>query len=165
MQNMEYRENMMQMQKKDSRFQMVLAVILTLEMLVLAGVVFYLAAGRDPGSSSALDLQYSESGKYVLYIGLNDKDTYDQLIPTGEAKAIVNDICVKYMDGYTVSESNGGWVDETGTLTEETTLVYTLSGADESDVIQMMDDVLEALNQNSILVERQDLRCTYYSGK
>ena len=64
-----------------------------------------------------------------------------------------------------MSEAKGGWVDETGTLTEENTLVYYLSGAEEDTVILIMDEVLSALNQNSILVERQNLSYTYYSGK
>jgi hypothetical protein len=155
---------MQQPQKKDLVFRTVVILILVLEMLVLSGVVLYLATDKTSGGSQALDYQYSENGKYVLYIGLNDKDTYEQIIPTEEAKTIVNNICAKYLGGYTVSEANGGWVDETGTLTEETSLVYSLSEADEADIVQIMDEVLKALNQNSILVERQDLLYTYYSG-
>ena len=61
-------------------------------------------------------------------------------------------------------EANGGWADETGAFTEEMSLVYTFCNAEEEDVVSIMNEVLTALNQNSILVERQDISYTYYSG-
>lgn len=103
--------------------------------------------------------------KYILYIGTNDKDTYTQLIPTEEARDKVNAICAKYVGGYTVSDARGGWVDETDTLTQENTLVYSFYEVTEEQLRQIMDDVLKELNQNSILVEKQEAVYTYYSGE
>lgn len=156
--------------KERATFKIIVVIVMILEAIALSGVIFYLASEGKPQASiseneAVLSYDYSPNGKYVLYIGLNDKDTYSQLISAEEAKKIVNGICTKYVDGYTVTEANGGWVDETGTLTEEMSLVYTLSNVEESDVVSIMDEVLTALNQNSILVERQDLSYTYYSGK
>lgn len=138
--------------KKVSKFNIFVALILILESIVLSGIILSLTA------------DHSENSKYVLYIGLNDKDTCSQIIPTEEAKEIVNGICVKYAEGYTVTEANGGWIDEAGALTEEVSLVYTITNAEEADVVSIMDEVLTALNQNSILVERQEISYTYYSG-
>lgn len=143
-------------------------ILLVVNTLAIAGIVVFLALGGRTQSAreeTILEYQSSENGKYVLYIGLNDKETYSQIIPTEEAKNTVNHIVVKYVGGYTVYESKGGWTDETGTLTEENTLVYHLSGVSERDVISIMDEVLVALNQNSILVECHDLSYTYYDGK
>lgn len=103
--------------------------------------------------------------KYILYIGTNDKDTYMQLIPPEEARDKVNTICAKYVGGYTSSASKGGWVDETGTLTQENTLVYSFYDVTEEQLRQIMYDVLKELNQNSILVEKQEAVYTYYSGE
>ncbi len=138
--------------KKVSKFNIFVVLILILESIVLSGIILSLTA------------DHSENSKYVLYIGLNDKDTCSQIIPTEEAKEIVNGICVKYAEGYTVTEANGGWIDEAGALTEEVSLVFTLTNAEEADVVSIMDEVLTALNQNSILVERQEISYTYYSG-
>ncbi|MCH5194474.1 MAG: DUF3574 domain-containing protein [Oscillospiraceae bacterium] len=151
--------------KEKSAFKLAVVLILIIETFALTGVIVYLALDKGTGAASELSYDYSENGKYVLYIGLNDKDTYVQIIPTEEAIAAVNGICVKYAEGYTVSQAKGGWVDETGALTEETSLIYTLSGVEEAAVISIMDEVLSALNQNSILVERQDITYTYYSGR
>ena len=138
--------------KKFSKFNIIVVLILILESIVLSGIILSLTA------------DHSENSKYVLYIGLNDKDTCSQIIPTEEAKEIVNGICVKYAEGYTVTEANGGWIDEAGALTEEVSLVYTITNAEEADVVSIMDEVLTALNQNSILVERQEISYNYYSG-
>lgn len=155
--------------KKVSKFNIVVVLIMILESIALSGIILYLASGHSvqsgtSGTGTALSYDSSENGKYVLYIGLNDKDTYSQIIPTEEAKKIVNGICAKYVDGYTVMEANGGWVDETGALTEEMSLVYTLCNVEEENVILVMNEVLTALNQNSILVERHNISYTYYSG-
>lgn len=153
-----------------SKFKIGIIIAVTVEALVLMGIIAYLAFDRNsapdvPDGAAAISYDYSEYGEYVLYIGLNDKDTYTQIIPTEEAKEIVNEICVKYVDGYTVSEASGGWVDEKGALTEEVSLVYSFSGAEEADIVSIMNEVLAALNQNSILVERQDIFYSYYNGK
>lgn len=143
-------------------------ILLVVNTLAIAGIIVFLALGGSTNAAredSILEYQSSENGKYVLYIGLNDKETYSQIIPTEEAKNTVNHIVVKYVGGYTVYEAKGGWTDETGTLTEENTLVYHLSGVSERDVISIMDEVLVVLNQNSILVERHDLSYIYYDGK
>lgn len=157
--------------KRKSSFQIVV-IFLIIEALALAGIIGYLVLSQNAQNSqntktvgTILDYEDAENGKYVLYIGLNDKDTYEQIIPTDEAKDIVNRICTKYVEGYTVSEANGGWVDETRTLTEESTLVYILSDVKEEDMIAIMDEVLAALNQNSILIERQEYAYSFYSGK
>lgn len=156
----------MEAAKKKSSFQIIVAIFLIIEALALIGIVGYLVTDHSAQSAdTVLEYENAGNGKYVLYIGLNDKDTYEQIIPTGEARDIVNRICTKYVEGYTVSEANGGWVDETGTLTEESTLVYILSDVEEENVIAIMDEVLEALNQNSILVERQEYAYSFYSGR
>lgn len=152
--------------ERKSSFQIVVVILLIIEAAALIGIVAYLALEHNTRpAGTILEYEVAKDGQYVLYIGLNDKDTYEQIIPTGEAKDIVNHICTKYVEGYTVSEANGGWVDETGTLTEESTLVYILSDVQEKDVIAVMDEVLAALNQNSILVQRQEHAYSFYSGK
>lgn len=136
----------------------VIAVLLVVNLCVTGGMMVQLS---DAAVQTA---QTQEDVRYTLYIGTNDKDTYTQLIPLEEAKQIVNEICVKYVGGYTVQQANGGWVDETGSLTQEETLVYSFIGVDEEVLQSIMDEVLVALNQNSILVEKANMVSSYYSG-
>lgn len=140
-------------------------VLLVINLAISGSIIVYLANEHDKTPfASALPFETTEQGKYVLYIGTNDKDTYTQQIPLDEAEQIVNEICSKYVKGYTVQQAEGGWVDESGILTEEQTLVYSFDAVREEDLVSIMDEVLVQLNQASILVERQDLTYCYYSG-
>ncbi len=152
----------MNMKKNGLRLMIALLAINLLATLCMGG---YLLSIRDSAPETGiLSSQMETDEKYILYIGTNDKDTYTQLIPTDEARDIVNGICAKYTDGYTASDARGGWVDETGTLTQEQTLVYEFYQISEEQLTQIMDEILSALNQNTILVERQQATYTYYAG-
>lgn len=138
--------------------------VLVANLLATALLAAHLLSPTAVEPAGALEFVAVEHGAYVLYIGTNDKDTYQQIIPTAEAIDIVNGICARYVEGYTMSTAEGGWLDEAGILTQETTLVYTFVDADQGDIIRIMDDVLSALNQNSILVERRDVDSAFYYG-
>lgn len=101
---------------------------------------------------------------YVLYIGLNDKDTYEQSVETEDAQRIVTEICLSYAKGYTHMEAKGGWIDEKEQLTQENTLVYYLRGVDKADIKNIMDQIITELNQNSILLEEKTDGILYYYG-
>lgn len=139
--------------KKDNQFNLLL-IFAVLNLVLLVGLIAYIFYPSD--------IPKLDSVKYIMYIGTNCKDTYSQLIPTEEAINIVNEICARHIGGYTVHQASGGWIDEQGILTQENTLVYTLMGIDEKKVMAIMDEVLVALNQNSILLERQAVSSTYY---
>lgn len=147
--------------------QQILIVLLILNLAATCCIIGYLALGnrQETNTAGSILADQMETGeKYVLYIGTNDKDTYQQEIPTEEARDMVNAICAKYVGGYTASDAKGGWVDETDTLTQENTLVYSFYEITEEQLVQVMDDILKQLNQNSILVERQEAVYTYYYG-
>ncbi|MCL2696120.1 MAG: DUF3574 domain-containing protein [Clostridiales bacterium] len=139
----------------------------TIYILLIANLLLcaFILLTLFPVSCGTRELKFTEDDVYILYIGLNDKDTYAQIIPTDEAVALVNAICLKYASGYTMQFAQGGWTDETGTLTQEDTLVYTIAYADERAILSIMDEVLAALNQNSILVERRGTASAYYEGR
>jgi len=101
--------------------------------------------------------------KYTLYVGLNDKDTYQQEIPTERAEALVTEIALRYVEAFTLIGARGVWTDELGVPTYENTLVLEFLYATEEQIDQIMAEVPVALNQNSILVERQEVDCRFFS--
>ena len=152
-------------EKLNNKWKLALAALI-INFAITIGIVIYLVAftGQSSDSDGKLSFDNIEHGQYVMYIGTNDKDTYEQLIPNDEAREIVNSICKKHVEGWTSSDSKGGWVDEKDMLTQEATLVYTFIYVEESQVIAIMDEVMEALNQNSILLERRDVSSVFYNG-
>ena len=157
--------------KNANKKSLTAVILLSVNLCLTVGIIMYLClfanvkSGVNPDSDGFLSFDESERVKYTLYIGTNDKDTYEQIIPTDEAVEIVNAIIAKHAGGYTFNNAVGGWVDELDIWTHENTLVYTLSWIDEETVGVIMDEVLAALNQNSILLERNYVSSVFYNGK
>jgi hypothetical protein len=142
------------------------AVLLALTITNMAATIFiavclFTASGERSNKGG---LAFDSDVQYTLYIGLNDKDTNEQTIPTERAKEIVNEICAKYVKGYAASDALGGWLDG-NVWVRENTLVYTFIDAAELQIIAIMDETLAALNQNSILVEKLNGSRAFYDGK
>jgi hypothetical protein len=74
----------------------------------------------QPGTQT----QTAEEVKYTLYIGLNDKNTYTQLLSTEDAVNRVADIALKYVDGFTQLSGKGAYKDEKGIITHENCLIF-----------------------------------------
>ena len=106
-----------------------------------------------------LFVQSQMSPEYNIYIGLNDKDTGEGTYTYEEASAIVDSVCSKYFNGYTLYKASGRWTDPSGNLIHENTIVCHLLGSDvavdEEKVRNATDELLIALNQHSILVEER----------
>ncbi|MBP7175837.1 MAG: DUF3574 domain-containing protein [Thermoclostridium sp.] len=109
-------------------------------------------------------LPYNSTVKYTMYIGLNDQDTYTQLIPYEEAEKKVNEIALKHVDGFTQMQAKGAYKDDEGVVTYENSLVYEFSAATDEQMKAIMDEVLKELNQHSILLEKQTVKNTFYEG-
>ena len=143
---------------KNQKSVIALAALLLLNIcatVILGFAVYKLSSEQDAAGSTT---------QYVMYVGLNDKDTYEQIIPTEEAKGIIDDICFSYLDGYTIQDAVGSWVDEKDNATREQTIVCYFNGADESTVYKIADEIIEQLNQNTVLIEKDEIETDFYGG-
>lgn len=130
-------------------------------ILIILLIVFALPGCAVQEKSTLVD---QSQAKYHMYIGLNDKDTYKQLISDDEALKIVSEICLKYVDGYTVTKRQGGYKDDKGIVTQENSLVYEFYLATDEQIKSIMDETLVKLNQNSILIEKAKVDYKFYEG-
>ncbi|MCR5121991.1 MAG: hypothetical protein K6B74_06185, partial [Ruminococcus sp.] len=115
-------------------------------------------------STQPVETDNENVSQYVMYIGTNDKDTYKPEHTQDEAMKIVDEICLKYFDGYTLQEATGSWKDEKDIITHEYTIVCYFDDADKKTVYQAADDIIAALNQNTVLIEEDDIIIDYYSS-
>lgn len=139
---------------KRSKVTVVLAILLAVNMVatIFLGV-------------KVLQAEPETSVQYVMYIGTNDKDTYTQLVPTEEAKAVIGEICLKHLENYTIQDATGAWMDEKQNPTHEATIVCIFDDADEAAIHAIADEVIVALNQNSVLIEKNRIGVEFYNGK
>lgn len=107
----------------------------------------------------------SESTKYTIYVGLNDKDTYTQLIPNTEAEKKLGDIAIKYVDDYTLYIAVGVYRDEKGILTKENSLVAEFNYTTEAQIEKIMDELLIDFNQEAVLLEKDQVISKLYKGQ
>ena len=131
----------------------IIAVILALIALGLS--IFALAA---PAKQSAGDIQY------VMYLGTNDKDTYQPFGTPEECKAKVDEVLTEHFEGFTIQEANGGWTNENGTVDHEYTVVILLSDTTPEKVHAAADDLISAFNQSSVLIQANETTTEFYSG-
>lgn len=134
----------------------ILLTVLTVAALCLSG--FSLYKTLTPAKEEAGDVQY------VLYLGTNDKDTVLPVCTPEEAKQRAKDILIKHFGGYTIQEAQGGWVGDDGTLYQEYTLVIYLSDTTLEAVHAAADEMIQAFNQSSVLIQTNETRTEFYSS-
>ena len=147
------------------------AIIISAVSLCCSAVCLFTAAELKAAVSdrgSTVPDETRDNGKvmqYVMYVGTNDKDTYKLEMTKEEAREIVDNVCLKYFpDGYTLQEAVGAWTDEKNNITHEYTFVCYFDYAEIETVHKAADEVIEKLNQNSVLIEEDEIRIDYYSG-
>lgn len=95
--------------------------------------------------------------KYILYVGLNDKDTKTQKIDTLSAYNLTNNILLNYVEGATVTQSKGIYKHNNGNVVIENTLIIELLFTDKTTVETIAKELKMALNQESIAIQKQTI--------
>ena len=89
----------------------------------------------------------------LMYVGLNDKDTKEQIIATDKAKQIITSI----VGDNTMQVVQGTYTHEDGTQVNETTLKVELF-RDSADRLRVeCEDIKRLLNQESIFCKVTDI--------
>lgn len=104
--------------------------------------------------------------EYTMYIGTNDKDTYQLERTLDEARSIVhNTMMDHFSDGFTMYEAKGVWRDELGVVTLEYTFVCLLEHVERSEVYKAADELIVQLNQSTILIVSNSVsKADFYTG-
>ena len=133
-----------------------LALIIGIAALVLS---LYVNGNFEKNLKKNLD-----SHRYLMYVGLNDKDTGEQKISTDEAVELLNNICAKYLRGFNIRKSVGYWTDDDGNPVSENSLVISYNFIEEKNIHIMADEVIQTLNQDSVFLEDYLIKTEFYYG-
>ena len=98
--------------------------------------------------------------KLTISIGLFDKDSKTQLISNDEAMETVNSCFLSRLDAFTVYFAKGVYTHENGQQVQENTIrieVVTFNDNDYNNTIQSIKEIKQALNQESVLLEKQTI--------
>lgn len=95
--------------------------------------------------------------KYNIYIGLNDKDSKRQEITTRRAREeVIKILNNNNINGLTMYVIDGVFKHETGEVVHEKSLKVELLEVEEDEVIKSINELKRALNQESILLEKEE---------
>lgn len=100
--------------------------------------------------------------KYILNVGLNDKDTKIQKIDSIEAYKIVeNTLLNNGLNGYTIYQGKGLYKHENGEITQENTLIIEVLFATDDIINKIIKILKQVLNQESILKQVQEITISF----
>lgn len=99
-------------------------------------------------------MKFENVNNYKLYVGLNDKDTYTQIIDTDEAEKIAKIIVGELAGGATFSKKQGYWVDEKSNPTTENTLEIMISNCNDDIIETICTTLRDRFNQNCVMIEK-----------
>jgi hypothetical protein len=91
---------------------------------------------------------------FILFVGLNDKDTKRQEIDTIAAYKTASRIILQHADGATITEANGIYTHADGNIVIEKTLKIEISGIDGEIAKSIATDLKVIFNQESILIQK-----------
>lgn len=144
---------------------MICFVICSFALILTGQSSLAYAATQTAGDDVAiLGAEVSSHKKYTMYLGTKDKDTMKQEISTENIKSRMRDICLKYVDGYTVSVMEGYYRDEKGNPIYEVSLVYFFLDTPIEALKRIMDEAILEFNQSSILLEESEVKSVFYDG-
>lgn len=150
----------MENKKNNNLFKILVSIVVSINFVITIVLLCLVISNNKKSNDTINNESYI---KYTLYIGTNDKDTYEPVADINTCISKVTEICVKYTSGCTISEAKGYWKDETNAITCESTIVVILEDIEKEIVYTICDDVIKQLNQNSILVETSDIISEFYS--
>lgn len=119
-------------------------------------------ANSDNADNLANSTQ-TEDIQYVLYLGTNDKDTNIPVFSPEESRKKAEEILVRFLGGFTISEAQGGWKDE-GVIYREYTLIIYLSDTTLQKIHEVCDELIKTFNQSSVLIQANKTQTEFYSG-
>ena len=124
------------------------------------------AAQQEQGAEGLVNSITADHGVlYTLYVGLVDKDTGAQELSFDEANAIVTPIIAQAGSGYTLIKAQGGYINEDGQLIENETLVYTSMHISEESLSALIDEIVLAVNNESVYVTSEYGAWGIYGGQ
>lgn len=103
--------------------------------------------------------------QYEIFLGTNDKDSYEPYGTPDAVKEKVDEVLTKHFEGFTIQEANGGWTNENGTVDHEYTVVILLSDTTLEKVYAASDDLIRAFNQSAVMIQANKTKTEFYSGK
>ncbi|MBR4622404.1 MAG: hypothetical protein IKO44_02575 [Ruminococcus sp.] len=98
--------------------------------------------------------------KYEIFIGLKDKDTYDEILNVDSFIKLLSDICTEKQISFSLLTQFGGYPHNKG-YTTETSLRVIIIGINEEELILLGVKLKEMINTDTILITKTEIEYSF----
>ena len=99
---------------------------------------------------------FNKSAKYEIFVGLKDKDSYQEYFSVNDFKDILTEICTEEQIGFSLLTQLGGYSHNKG-YTTESSLRVVLVGIDEDEAVRLGEKLKEVINTDTILITKTEV--------
>lgn len=136
-------------------------------LALLLTFVFVAAVGGCSGETEknnnhTENSAWAEDTEYIVYFGLNDKTTGEQIVSKEEATEKILAVFEKRGVGYTVLDAFGAYVDE-GEVVSNETVVLDILMVSEEELEKAVTEAVDELHLASAMVTKSDVAYRFYT--
>lgn len=133
--------------------------------LMLALVLAIGGCGQKASNNNHTEnSDWAADTEYIVYFGLNDKTTGEQLVSKEDATETIKAIFEKQGVGYTVLDAYGAYLDE-GKVVSNDTVVLDILMVTEDELEEAVTQAVEELHLASAMVTKSDITYRFYSAE
>ena len=106
------------------------------------------------------DNLFKSGEKFEIFIGLKDKDSYEEIFDVESFKKILIEVCTEKQIGFSLLTQLGGYTHNKG-YTTETSLRIMIIGISEEELIPLSLKLKELINTDTILITRTKIEYSF----
>ena len=99
------------------------------------------------------DVEFKKGIKYEIFVGIKDKDSYEELLSVDDFKNILMEICLEKQINFSLITQLGGYTHDKG-YTTETSMRVVIIGANEEEIRKIADWLKMRINTDTVLVTK-----------
>lgn len=99
------------------------------------------------------DKLFKKGIKYEIYIGIKDKDSYEEILSVEDFKNILCEICSDSQINFSLLTQTGGYEHDKG-YTTETSLRIIIIGIDEKEINLLAERLKKKINTDAVLITK-----------
>ena len=98
--------------------------------------------------------------KYEIFIGIKDKDSYEEILSIDDFKDILREICVDKEINFSLLTQLGGYKHNKG-YTTETSLRIIIIGINEHEVNLLSQELKKKINTDTVLITKTEIEYVF----
>ena len=103
---------------------------------------------------------FQKGYKYEIFIGIKDKDSYEEVLSVDGFKEILIDVCTENNICFSLLTQLGGYTHDKG-YTTETSLRVIIIGISEEEIVLLGQKLKEKVNTDTILISKTEIEYTF----